>query len=235
MGLLAWGRDKLGWCPPGTDVSIGDLRFTALDTELTGLDERHDDIVSIGALHLQGGLIELGNAFQALVKPRARLDGETVVIHGITPSQLEAMPSIEGVLPSFLAYAAGTVLLGHCLSIDLAFLNRDARRLKSAPLRNAAVDTLSLYGWLRQRSADHPAFSRDLQGPSLFDLAAAFEIPVEEAHTALGDAFVTAQLFQRFLPFLRQAGVLSLSGLRRVGDPRRQLANLATSEGHAHF
>jgi DNA polymerase-3 subunit epsilon len=235
MGFLEWGREKLGWGHTGTGVPIQDLRFTVLDTELTGLDERRDDIVAIGALHMQGGRIELGHAFQELVNPKAVLDGRTVVIHGITPSQLEAMPPIEGILAAFMGYTAGTVLVGHCLALDLAFLNRDARRLKIAPLRNAAIDTLSLYGWLRQRSADHPAFSLDQSALSLFDLAAAFEIPVEQAHTALGDAFVTAQLFQRFLPFLSQAGVRDLASLRRVGDPARQAANLTAPAGQAHF
>lgn len=235
MGLLAWSRGKLGWGPAGGDPRIQELRFTVLDTELTGLDERRDDIIAIGALHMQGGRIELGNAFQELVKPTAVLDGRTVVIHGITPSELEARPAIEEVLASFLGYAAGTVLVGHCLSIDLAFLNRDARRSRRAPFRHAAVDTLSLFGWLRRRSPDHPAFTLDLPAPSLFDLAAAFEIPVEAAHSAIGDAYVTAQLFQRFLPLLQQAGVERLSGLRRVGNPRRQLANLAAQEGHTHF
>lgn len=235
MGLMAWGREKLGGGPPGGDLPIPELRFTVLDTELTGLDTRRDDIISIGALHMQGSRIELGNAFQELVKPAALLDGRTVVIHGITPSELEARPAIGDMLASFLDYAAGTVLVGHCLALDLAFLNRDARRSGKPPFRNAAVDTLSIFGWLRRRGIDHPAFALELPAPSLFDLAEAFEIPVEAAHSAIGDAYVTAQVFQRFLPLLHQAGVGNLSGLRRIGDPRRQQANLAAQEGHTHF
>ncbi|MCE1205211.1 MAG: 3'-5' exonuclease [Holophagaceae bacterium] len=235
MGLMAWGREKLGAGPPGGDLAVAELRFTVLDTELTGLDTRRDDIIAIGALHMQGGRIELGGAFQELVKPTARLDGRTVVIHGITPSELEARPAISEVLAAFLDYAAGTVLVGHCLALDLAFLNRDAKRSGRPPFRNAAVDTLSLFGWLRRRAMDHPAFTLERPAPSLYDLADAFEVPVEAAHSAIGDAYITAQVFQRFLPFLRQAGVESLAGLRRVGDPRRQLANLADQEGHTHF
>jgi DNA polymerase-3 subunit epsilon len=235
MGLLAWSRTKLGRGHPGADLPIRELRFTVLDTELTGLDARRDDIISIGALHMQGGRIELGGAFQKLVKPTAILDGRTIVIHGITPEELEAMPSIGEVLASFLDYMAGTILVGHCLAIDLAFLNRDAKRLRLGPLRIAAVDTLSLYGWLRRRSIDHPAFSLELAAPSLYDLAEAFEIPVEAAHSAMADAYVTAQLFQRFLPWLQKAGVTDLAGLRRVGNPQHQLANLAAQDGHTHF
>ena len=96
-------------------------------------------------------------------------------------------------------------------------------------------DTLALFGWLRRRAIDPPAFALGLPAPSLFDLADAFEIPVEAAHSAMGDAYVTAQVFQRFLPLLQQAGVGSLSGLRRAGDPRQSLANLTDQQGHTHF
>lgn len=235
MGLLGWWKERWGRGHPGQEGPLPAIRFTVLDTELTGLDERRDGIVSIGALHMRGGRIELGNTFQELVNPSAVLDGRTVVIHGITPSQLESMPPIEAVLPAFMDYVAGTVLLGHCISLDLAFLNREARRLTGSPLRNPAVDTLSLYGWLRRRNPDHPAFSIAVPGLSLFDLAAAFEIPVEEAHRAIGDAYVTAQLFQRLLPLLLQAGIQDLPGLLRAGNPKRQMANLHAADGHAHF
>ena len=235
MGLLAWWNLVRGGHASDARRPIGEIRFTVLDTELTGLDERRDDIVSIGALRMQGGRIHVGRTFQELVKPSAVLDGRTVLVHRITPSQLEAMPSIDGVLGPFLDYLFGTVLVGHCISIDLAFLNRDARRLAGAPLRNRAVDTLSLYGWLRRHEADHPAFAIAATAPSLFDLAAAFEIHVEAAHTALGDAYVTAQVFQRLLPFLAHAGVHDLAGLCRVGDPRRQVVHLTASDAHPHF
>ena len=197
MGLMAWGREKLGGGPPGGDLPIPELRFTVLDTELTGLDTRRDDIIAIGALHMQGSRIELGNAFQELVKPTAVLDGRTVVIHGITPSELEARPAIGGVLALWLR--------GMPFSISW---------------RTGLV---------------HDPDALELPAPSLFDLAEAFEIPVEAAHSAMGDAYVTAQVFQRFLPHLQQAGVGNLSGLRRVGDPRHSLANLTDQQGHTHF
>ena len=235
MSLRAWGERVQSWGRPGTDLPIPVLRFTVLDTELTGLDPRRDDIISLGALHMEGGRIELGGTFEELVKPSATLDGRTVVIHGITPSELEARPAIGDVLAAFQAYAEGTVLVGHCLSLDLAFLDRDARRAGRPPFAHPAVDTLALYGWLRRRAPDHPAFALELPAPSLYDLAGAFEIPVETSHSALGDAYLTAQLLQRFLPWLQQAGVQGLSGLRRVGNPRRPLAHLAPQDSQAHF
>jgi DNA polymerase-3 subunit epsilon len=233
MGLL--GRLSRIWGRGGPDLEIQEARFTVLDTELTGLDERRDAIVSIGSVRMHGGRLAVGGAFHELVNPGPLLDGRSVVIHGITPSQVEAKPPIDTVLMAFLEYCAGSVLVGHCLDIDLAFLDREARRLTGAPLDHPRVDTLALYGWLRHRQPEHPAFSLPLGGLSLFKLAESFGIPVEQAHTALGDAIVTAQLFQRFLPLLAEAGVTRLAGLLRVGDPRRQAENLLAPGGNVHF
>lgn len=181
------------------------------------------------------GGIEIGGAFHELVNPSAILDGRSVVIHGIMPSQVETKPPIDEVLATFRDYVGGAVLVGHCLSIDLSFLNREARRLTGTPFRNPVVDTLSLYGWLRHRFPEAQAFTATLPGLSLFDLAHLFDIPVEEGHTALGDAYITAQLFQRFLPLLAEAGVRDLKGLLRVGDPERQAENFIGPGGQAHF
>lgn len=225
MGFRAWLTGILGRRSP--DGSIADTPFVVLDTELTGLDERKDDIVSIGAVRMRGGRLEVGGSFHELVNPKAALDARSVVIHGITPSQVEARPPIDGILAAFMAYVGDGVLVGHCLPVDLAFLNREARRLTGAPFRNRRVDTLSLSAWLRQRHAEHPAFAGPPQGLGLFELARAFDIPVVEGHTALGDAYLTAKVFQRLLPLAAQAGVTDLASLLRVGDPARQAEHLA--------
>jgi DNA polymerase-3 subunit epsilon len=184
---------------------------------------------------MRGGGLAVGGAFYELVKPTAALDGRSVVIHRITPSQIESMPPIDAVLPAFLDYVGDTVVVGHCLAIDLAFLNREARRVLGLSLANATLDTMSLYGWLRHRFRDHPVFQLPLAGLSLFKLAQAYGIPVEKAHTALGDAYVTAQLLQRFLPLLEEAGVADLGDLLRIGDPQRQAENLMAPGGQIHF
>ncbi len=235
MGLFRWWSEIRGRREFESDTLATDAQYVVLDTELTGLDDRKDDIVSIGAVRMRGGKIEIGDAFHELVNPSAVLDGRSVVIHGITPSQVEAKPPIDVVLATFMDYVARAVLVGHCVSIDLAFLNREARRLTGGSFKNPVVDTLSLYGWLRHRFPENPALTAALPGLSLFELARLFDIPVAEGHTALGDAYITAQLFQRFLPLLVEAGIRDLRGLLRVGDPDRQAENLIGPAGQAHF
>jgi DNA polymerase-3 subunit epsilon len=235
MGLFGWWRGLRARGDIESNTLATEARYVVLDTELTGLDDRKDDIVSIGAIRMRGGRIEIGDAFHELVNPSAVLDGRSVVIHGITPSQLETKPRIDEVIGPFMGYVDQAVLVGHCVAIDLAFLNREAHRLTGQIFQNPALDTLSLYGWLRHRFPENPALSAALPGLSLFELAHRFDIPVTEAHTALGDAYVTAQLFQRFLPLLADAGIQDLKSLLRVGDPQRQAENFIGPAGQAHF
>lgn len=239
MGFLDWffGRQPEASGEEGVPAAplVSNARYVVVDTELTGLDPRKDDIVSIGALRMSGRRIELGGAFHELVRPTAALDGKSVVIHGITPSQVEEKPPIDPVLAAFQGYCGNDVLVGHCLSIDLAFLNREARRLTGAPLRNPVVDTLSLYGWLRNRQAAHPVFSAPLTGMRLYDMAKGFGIPCEGAHDALADAFITAQLFQRFIPLLEGFGIRELDDLLRVGNPGMHGEHIFSPGGRANF
>ncbi|HEY3488900.1 MAG TPA: 3'-5' exonuclease [Candidatus Deferrimicrobiaceae bacterium] len=237
MGFLDWflGREA----PPGgaqpTAALVSGTRYVVVDTELTGLDPRKDDIVSIGALRMSGGRLEIGGSFYELVRPSATLDGKSIVIHGITPTQVAGKPPIDSVLAAFTGYCGNDVLVGHCLSIDLSFLNREARRLFGGPLHNPVVDTLSIYGWLRNRQAGHPIFSSPLNGLRLYDMAKGFGISCEGAHDALADAFITAQLFQRFIPILEGFGIRDLDDLLRIGNPGMQGENLFSPGGRANF
>jgi len=200
-------------------TAIGDARYAVIDSELTGLDEKRDAILSLGAVQMTGGRIEIGEAFYRLVSPDRQLTAENVVIHEITPSDVEAKPSIDVVLAEFLDFCGDRVLVGHFLAIDLAFLDRDAKRVRGAELGNAVVDTYSIYEWLRRRYRDHPCLSAPGLHSKLYDIAKCFGIPVGGAHNALMDAFTTAQLFQRFIPLLIGTGVRDLGDLLKIGIP----------------
>lgn len=198
---------------------ISDVRYVVVDTELTGLDEKRDSIVSIGAVRMTGGKIGIGDTFYRLVSPRTELTAASVVIHEITPSDVVTSPVIGPVLEEFLGFCGADVLVGHFISIDLAFLNREMRRLRNAAIRNRVVDTFSIYEWLRKRGRSRDCFATPLTGYGLYDIARCFGVPVNGAHNAIMDAYATAQLFQRFLPLLAEAGAGNIGELLKIGKP----------------
>jgi DNA polymerase III subunit epsilon len=204
---------------PGGQSPLREIPFVFFDTELTGLDEKKDSILSIGAVNMVNGRIELGTTFYQLIKPRSFPNGGSVIIHEITPSEVTLQPEVGPVLADFLNYIKGRVLAGYYLSIDLGFLNREMRRVFNRPLDNQAIDTYRIYQWLHQTQPEVPAFAVPAEQLDLYALAQTFDIPFSGQHNALEDALIAAQLFQRFLPWLDQAGVRTLEELIRLGDP----------------
>ena len=202
------------------DTVITEAEYLVFDTELTGMKPRRDSIVSIGAVTMKGDRILVGRNFHRIVSPRTELTDSSVVIHGITPTEAAESPSIVSVLPEFLDLCRGKVVVGHVVSIDLKFINREMEVLQGAALTNPAVDTMSLYGFLRKKTGDYCAFHEGVPGRAdLFSLCKEYGIPVTRTHDALYDAFVTAQLFQRFLAVLPEYGIHTIKDLMRIGKP----------------
>jgi DNA polymerase-3 subunit epsilon len=203
---------------PSLDTVISEAEYLVFDTELTGLRFRRASIVSIGAVKMKGTRISLGDNFHRIVEPRTALTGSSVIIHGITPSEASEAPTVDMVLPEFLDLCRGRVLVGHVVSMDLRFINMEMNRIYGRMLPNPAVDTMALYGFLRKREGDYCAFHEGVPGRAdLFSIAREKGIPFTLTHDALYDAYVTAQLLQRFLTILPQYGVHTLRDLRRVG------------------
>lgn len=193
--------------------------YVVLDTELTGLDAKKDSIVSLGAVRLIRGGIDLGNTFYRVVSPRTELTAQSVVIHQITPSEVAAEPGIDAVLDDFLAFCGGAVLVGHFVGIDVDFLNRELKRAGRAELANPVIDTFSIYEWLRKRKKSGACPATQFAGYKLYDIVRWFDIPVNGAHNALMDAYIAAQLLQRFIPLLGEAGARDVGDLLTIGTP----------------
>jgi DNA polymerase III epsilon subunit-like protein len=101
---------------------------------------------------------------------------------------------------------------------DLRFVNASLKKHFHSKLKNPAIDTHDLHEWLHQNSLE---FKRHYRGGSmnkdLFSIAERYGISVDVSHDALNDAFIAAQLFQRFLYFLESSGIVVLRDLIDIG------------------
>jgi DNA polymerase-3 subunit epsilon len=199
------------------------VTYVFIDTELTGLNERTDSIISIGALKMAEGRIELGTTFYSLVKPntKSKMNGKSIFIHTITPNEVSEERELPAVLSEFLQFCGNDVLVGHYVSIDFSFINKEMNLSLGFSLPNPILDTFTLYNWLWGKWASEPGFSLHPQQVDLYDIAKSFGIPFTGAHNAVMDAFITAQIFQRFIPWLERSGIYNLEDLLRVGNPFR--------------
>lgn len=188
------------------DQPLERLTYTVFDTETTGLNPAQgDEIIQVGALRILSGKILRGERFDQLVDPGREIPEASIPYHGIRPEMVQGQPRIGQVLPAFHAYAADTVLVGHNVAFDMRFL-----QMKEAAtgLRfdQPVLDTLLLASIAQPHEPSH----------SLEAIAARLGVGIAQRHNALGDALVTAELFLRLLPLLRDRGIVTLGQARQA-------------------
>ncbi len=199
---------------------INETDFVAFDTELTGLDFKQDAIISIGAVKLRGTTILPAKTFYRLVKPECELKHKSVVVHELTHTDLECAENLLEVIGDFVKFVGDAVLIGHFVHIDLHFVSKPLQQAFGVSLKNPALDTSTLHDWLYENDSK---FARHHQGMTmksdLFSMAKKYGVDGGKAHNAFSDAYITAQLFQRFAPFLPECGVKTLKELLKVARP----------------
>ncbi len=198
--------------------SINDCRFVVIDTELTGLNYKKDEIVSIGGIKMTGKRIELGKTFYATVKPTNGITKESVIIHTIMPSEVKDRPSIDSVIIEFLNFCEDAIIVGHFLFLDMRFINKELNVIKRK-LKNPLLDTKAIYDWIEKQRLKTIGYDEIISGEKdLTSLAKKYNIAMIGAHNALIDAFITAQLFQRLLAQLYSMGITKTKDLIRIGS-----------------
>lgn len=189
--------------------------FVVFDTETTGLHARKGDkIVSVSAVRLREGRIDLSDTFHELINPDRDIPSETAIIHGILPRMVDGKPTLEAILPKFMEYVGCSILVGHHAWLDMSFLNREMERLYGFPLQNLVLDTVLLDQAIR-RMKPHPSIGAMKANSSLSALAERYHVHINGQHSSFGDALATAQIFQQMLKLAQKQGILSLKDLLR--------------------
>jgi DNA polymerase-3 subunit epsilon len=183
---------------PGARDDLRALAYTVLDTETTGLDPRGGDaVVSMGAVRVDRMRVREDDVFDRLVDPGRPIPAVATSVHGITDEMVAGRSAVTAVLADLARFAEDTVLVGHDIAFDLAFL-RPAEAAAQVALPARVLDVLLLSSVL------HPA---DGETHSLDGLAARYGVPVLGRHTALGDALVTAEILVRMIDQLHDMGI----------------------------
>jgi DNA polymerase-3 subunit epsilon len=166
--------------------SVAESRFVVIDTETTGFKAyAGDEICSIALIELQG-TSPTGNRYKSLVNPGRPIPPESSSIHGISDADIEEAPVIEEILIDIAGFIDESVVIGHHIGFDLRFLNRILQKELLCRLKHPWLDTMLLY---------HAASGR-VGHYSLDEVATSMKIGLENRHTAMGDARITASLFK---------------------------------------
>ena len=173
-----------------------------VDVETTGWLADQAAITEIGAVRLGSG--QHMTEFSALVNPGMPIPDHICELTGITEAMVANAPGIGSVLPEFLRFAAGCVIVAHNAPFDIDFLAAACEQSGLEWPRPAVIDTAILSRMLlgRQEVPDH----------RLATLACHFNSATGPCHRALADAKATAAVLRGLL------GVLA-SGPRLASGP----------------
>jgi len=197
------------------DLPLRDVRYAAVDTELTSLDKRSNRLLSIGAIAMDGPKIRMAEQFYRVVNPGVHVPAESVLIHKLRPNDVEQGVAPEDALAELREFIEGRVLVGHFVHIDMNALRKELRD-QQHEFSNPVADTAKAHRWILQNGPYREDFEHQMANVSLAALAKIYEIEFHEAHHALEDAFVTARLWQKLLAKLETMKVRTLGELLKV-------------------
>ncbi|MET8878539.1 DEDD exonuclease domain-containing protein [Nocardia sp. NPDC004604] len=185
------------------ETPLYDTTFVVVDLETTGTSPDGDAITEIGAVKVRGG--EVLGEFATLVNPGRAIPPAIVQITGITTAMVYEAPRIEAVLPGFLEFAKGAVLVAHNARFDMAFLRAAAARMDTPWPSGPVVCTVKLA---------RRVLARD-EAPSvrLGALAPLLGATTQPNHRALDDARATVDVLHALIGRVGNLGVHSLTEL----------------------
>ncbi|MCE9679692.1 3'-5' exonuclease [Shewanella sp. AS1] len=184
---------------PPPETPIDEIEFLAMDFETTGLNPDRDDIISIGTIPFNLQRIFTGRAKNWTLRPREKLADESVIIHGITHSDILDAPDLSAIFEQVLEEMAGKIMVVHCQQIERQFLERGLMARINRGIEFPVVDTMELEARIQSRL--HGGLWKRLKGEKkqsvrLGACRQRYGLPNYPPHHALTDAIATAELLQ---------------------------------------
>ncbi|MBR3607731.1 MAG: PolC-type DNA polymerase III [Lachnospiraceae bacterium] len=179
--------------------------FVVFDIETTGFSPVKNKIIEIGAVKIEKG--EITDHFSVFVNPKVPIPYEITKLTGIQDSMVLDAESIEEVLPKFLDFCQGAVLVAHNANFDMSFILENCKR-QGFSTEYTYVDTLGLARVLLPAQGKH----------TLDAVCKTLKISLENHHRAVDDAKATAEIFLRFIAMLKEQQITTLAQVNDLGE-----------------
>ncbi len=179
--------------------------YVVFDLETTGFSPLRNKIIEIGAVKLVDGKIT--DRFSTFVNPKEPIPYRIEELTSIRDDMVLGAPLIEAVLPEFLAFCEGAVMVAHNADFDMSFIINNCSRL-GIEREFTIVDTVALARILLP----------NLNRFKLDTVAKALGVSLENHHRAVDDAGCTAEIFVKMIEMLLERGIHTLDDVNRMGQ-----------------
>jgi len=186
-------------------------RYVVVDTETSGRDPRRDRLIAIGAVGVGRTRIDLVDCFTTVLRQERASAHTNILVHGIGgQAQLAGIEPALGML-DFLEYLGKAPLVAFDAGFGRAVVERAMQAILGVPFRQPWIDLAVLL----------PVLFPNTRCTTRAEWIDRFGLAAGAWHDALGDAFVTAQLFLVALEAATRAGRVNAAQLTALRPPRR--------------
>ena len=181
-----------------------DDSYVVFDLETTGFSPNTCKIIEIGAVKVENGTIT--ERFSEFVTPQVPIPFKIEELTGIRDDMVMGAETIEEILPRFMEFCEGCVMIAHNAEFDMSFIRKNCMDL-DIPCDHTVGDTVAMARILL------PALHRF----KLDTVAKALKISLENHHRAVDDAECTAHIFVKFIEMLKERHIETLNDLNSLG------------------
>ena len=181
-----------------------DDSYVVFDLETTGFSPNTCKIIEIGAVKVENGVIT--ERFSEFVNPQVPIPFKIEELTGIRDDMVMGAETIEEILPRFMEFCEGCVMIAHNAEFDMSFIRKNCMDL-DIPCDHTVGDTVAMARILL------PALHRF----KLDTVAKALKISLENHHRAVDDAECTAHIFVKFIEMLKERHIETLNDLNSLG------------------
>ena len=178
--------------------------FVVFDLETTGFSALVDRVIEIGAVKIKNN--EIVDRFSTFVNPQIPISFRIENLTGINDQMVMNSETIEQILPDFIEFCKGCVMVAHNAEFDMSFIINNAEKMgiEFAP---TYIDTVLLSQFLI------PA----LHNYKLDTLTKHLNVVLDNHHRAVDDAEATAHIFLKLVQMLYERDIYTLDKLNEEG------------------
>ncbi|MBR1744339.1 MAG: PolC-type DNA polymerase III, partial [Lachnospiraceae bacterium] len=180
--------------------------FVVFDLETTGIGAKSNEIIEIGAIKITDGTMT--ETFSEFVNPKRPIPYRIQELTGIQDAMVQNADTIDVLLPKFLDFCEGCVMVAHNADFDIGFLSQKAKE-RGIETDFTVIDTVSVAR----------ALLPDLKRYKLDTVAKKLGVSLENHHRAVDDATATAEIFLHMMDRLKDKGIDDLKKLNEFGKP----------------
>ena len=169
-----------------SETSLRKQRWVVVDLETSGLNLNRDQVLSIGAMVIEDGAIDLGQAFERTLLRVNNPLNPSVLLHGLGPSAIAAGCDPADALLDFMTFVGDSPLLAFHAPFDQHMLGRALKDSLGYRLQHPFMDVAALAPMLCPQV--------NVREAGLDYWINHFNLQVEDRHNASADALATAEL-----------------------------------------